>query len=236
METFTDFTDISNFIKKNRFNCLEIGGPTLLFGDNYPYTIYNSFNEIDNLNLYDLKDSFISIKTSNENRMYNTIYSDRSHIDKKYDIVISSHVLEHMANPIKNLNSYKNLLNDNTNSYILTILPNKSQFWDSIRPTTEITHIINDFINNVYEDDKTHEEENLSVNHPYKTSIDHPDKPANISYEDMVKNNSNYRIMHHHCFDLQLCIQLHEYSNFETIVCFIPPNDPLQIIYFGRSA
>ena len=214
-------------------NCLEIGGPTLLFGKDFPYTIYNLFNEIDNINLYNLKDSFITIKTSNDNNIYTDIYTNISDIEKKYNILISSHVIEHMANPIKILKNLSNLLDNE--SYILTILPNKSQFWDKIRETTKIEHIINDFITNVGEDDKTHEEENLLVEHPYKISINHPDKPKNISYEYMVKNNINYRIIHHHCFDLNLCIQLHEYLNFETLSCFIPPNDPLQIIYFGKK-
>lgn len=227
------FSDIINIIQKMHMNCLEIGGPTLLFTDTYPYTIYNLFNCIDNINLYDLNNSFISIKTSNYNKLFKNIYKQISEIDKKYDIIVSSHCIEHMANPIKTLNSFKKLLNKN--SYILSILPNKSEFWDYIRPTTTIEHIIQDYLNDIEEDDHTHEEENLLVNHPYKLDNNHPDKPVNISYEEMVRNNINYRIMHHHCFDLNLCIQLHEYLNFKTLACFIPANDSLQIIYFGYN-
>lgn len=229
------FSDISNFIKSNSMNCLEIGGPTLLFTNDYPFPIYNLFNKIDNINLYDMKDSFTTIKTSVNNSIYNTTYSDISQIDNRYDILISSHCIEHVANPIKFLNDYKKILNNDSDSYILTFLPNKSEFWDSIRDTTTIDHLISDFLNNTEEDDKTHKDENLLVNHPYKINVNHPDKPSNISYEEMVENNVNYRIMHHHCFDLNLCVQLHEYLNFETLACFIPSYDKLQIIYLGRK-
>lgn len=227
------FSDITQYIRGKSMNCLEIGGPTLLFTDRYPYTVYNLFNTIDNINLYNLSDSFITIKNNNDNKIFTNTYTQLSEIDKKYDIIISSHCIEHMANPIKILKSFKKLLNKR--SYILSFLPNKSEFWDSIRPTTSIEHIIQDYINNIDEDDNTHEEENLSVNHPYKIDNNHPDKPVNISYEEMVKNNINYRLMHHHCFDLNLCIQLHEYLNFKTLACFISPNDSLQIIYFGYN-
>jgi len=228
-----DISGIQTYIKYNCSSCLEIGGPTLLFTSCYPYHIYNLFNEIDNFNLYNLKDSFISIKSSNDNNIYNNMYTELSQINKKYDILISSHCIEHMANPIKTLNMYKTLLKDT--SYILTILPNKSEFWDSIRPTTTMKHLIQDYISNIEENDNTHEEENLAVAHPYKINCNHPDKPNNISYEEMIKNNVNYRLMHHHCFDLQLCIDFHEYLNFETMACFVPSDDKLQIIYFGRK-
>ena len=147
--------------------------------------------------------------------------------------MISSHCIEHMANPLKSLSELKYLLKDD--SYILTILPNKSVFWDSVRPTTTIEHLIQDFENNTKEDDKTHEVENLIVDHPYKLNPTHPDKPSHISYEYMVKHNVDYRIMHHHCFDLNLTVQMHEYLNFTTLACFIHPDDKLQIIYLGKN-
>ena len=139
------FNDIQKYIKNKK--CLEIGGPTLLFTDKYPYTIYNLFNIIDNLNLYELKDSFITIKTNPDNIIYNKLYSDILQIKEKYDILISSHCIEHIANPIKYLKKMQEFLNDD--SYILTILPNKSVFWDYVRPTTTIEHLIQDFINNI---------------------------------------------------------------------------------------
>jgi len=225
------FPDIIRILETKLMNCLEIGGPTILFKENSSYPIYNLFNSIDNINLYELTDSFISIKSDNDNKLYRNIFNQLKEINKTYDIIVSSHVIEHMANPIAILNNYKKLLNNK--SYILSILPNKTEFWDRVRPTTTIEHIIQDYINNTDEDDKTHEEENLIVNHPYKIDKNHSDKPNNISYEEMIKNNINYRLMHHHCFDINLCIQLHEYLNFKTIACFVPPNDKLQIIYFG---
>ena len=62
----------------------------------------------------------------------------------------------------------------------------------------------------------------------------HPDKPNDITFKEMCENNINYRTMHHHCFDLNLVKELHEYLGFETINCFCPEYDKLQLIYFGR--
>lgn len=42
--------------------------------------------------------------------------------------------------------------------------------------------------------------------------------------------------MHHHCFDLQLVQQLHEHCGFNTVYCFNPKYDILQLIYFGQIA
>jgi SAM-dependent methyltransferase len=226
-----EFDKIKEIIKQNNPVAIEIAGPTLLFTKEYNFYIYDIFSNIDNINLYDLNDSYQFTKNSENNKIYNNTYNYISEIKKKYDIIINSHLIEHMANPIKILNEYKTILKNE--SYILSFVPNKMVFWDSIRETTTFNHILDDFKNDVGEDDPTHIEENLSVNHPFKLMLEHPDRP-NGTFEDLCKNNINHRIMHHHCFDQNLVMELHEYIGFQTISCFVSPIDNLQIIYFGK--
>jgi SAM-dependent methyltransferase len=226
-----DYNNIINTIKNEKLNALEIAGPTLLFTKDYKFSIYDIFPNIDNINLYNLKDSYKFTKNSDNNKLYNNTYSDIKDIKKEYNIIINSHVIEHMANPINTLNEYKKVLSKN--GYILSFIPNKSVFWDKTRETTSFEHLLNDFTSNKEEDDDTHVEENLSVEHPFKLMNEHPDRP-NGTFEDLCNNNVNNRIMHHHCFDLDLVKKLHEHIGFETIQCFNPTYDNLQLIYFGK--
>jgi hypothetical protein len=146
-----------------------------------------------------------------------------NNIDKKYDLILSSHQIEHLANPIKTLLLYKKLLN--INGYILSIIPNKNMFWDINREYTTIEHMLNDYNNNIGEDDKTHLYENLNTSQ-YKSSEDLTSK-AYVNYKT--------RVMHHHCFNDELVKNMFEYVGFETLYCFVFDKDPLQIIYFGKK-
>ena len=139
-----------------------------------------------------------------------------------FDAIISSHVIEHIANPIKFIQNAKTKLN--TNGFILSILPNKDCCWDHIREHTTYEHILNDYISNIQEDDLTHLHENLKTNHPWKS------KP---NYLDIFTNNFDNRGLHHHCFNPEVTKKMHEYCGFKTLYCNYLSNDLLQLVYFG---
>ncbi len=220
-------------INKPDFIALEVGGPTILFKEGSLFHLYDILEHLDSLNLYDLQNSFITIKS--DNCIFSDIFNKIEDIDKKYDVIISSHLIEHIANPINFLNSLTKLLKPG--GHIISFIPNKVAFWDKVRDTTTMSHLIQDFENNVTECDKTHTQENLNIlDHPYKLNPNHPDIAPNTTYEYMCNMNENYRIMHHHCFDLQLVQQLHEHCGFNTVYCFNPKYDILQLIYFGQIA
>lgn len=237
-----NFINIRDYIKTyTNQSALEIGGPTLLFNRDYYnnsvnleayFELYSLFKEIDSINLYDIS-GFFTVKHSDKNSIFRNKYSCFEKVPKnKYDYLLSSHTLEHIANPIKFLKQYITVLKKG--GYIITFLPNKNVYWDNIRNFTSFDHIIDDYKNDIREDDKTHVNENLIVNHPYKLNPNHPDKPNMITWEEMCNNNEKYRVMHHHCFNIETCIKIHEYVGFETITCFISSGDPLQLIYFGK--
>lgn len=211
---------------------IEIGGPTELFySPSQVFHCYPFFLSIDNIN----NPNFHFPNNSDEKgkKIFKTIYNLESNqitketIPGTYDIVISSHTIEHMANPIQFLLKSKLLLREN--GYILTVLPNKPCFWDKVRETTPIEHLIQDYFTNTTEDDLTHLEENINVDCPIKLQ-------QGCEYWEMLcKNNHLSRVLHHHCFEKENTQAMHEFAGYKTIFCEVYEKEPLQILYFGQK-
>ena len=124
--------------------------------------------------------------------------------DNKYDFVISSNVLEHIANPLKALHEFKRVIKKN--GYIAIIVPYYKHTFDFKRSVTTIEHIKEDFINNVGEDDLTHLKEVVDLTD--ESDISHNAQPnPNFNkkeFEEYCKNNFHNRGMHHHVYDVDL--------------------------------
>lgn len=63
--------------------------------------------------------------------------------DKSLDFVISSHCIEHLANPIGALLEWKRILSDN--GLLILVIPDKERTFDHKRPVTTISHLIDDY-------------------------------------------------------------------------------------------
>jgi SAM-dependent methyltransferase len=207
--------EIQNFL--NDKSVLEIGGPSRLLN-----FIYEKVKLLDILNYATSME-----KHSQVGNAYGTVYLGDAteecsfkQIDKKYDVIITSHTLEHIANPIKALNIWKNLLN--RDGVIINILPNKNHCWDRNREFTPFRHIVKDFLENISENDLTHLEESSCM---LET------KPT---YYQEVGSDNKYRVIHHHCFNETTLKQMHEFNSmFYTKHCYIAKDDNLQLIYVG---
>ena len=75
--------------------------------------------------------------------------------DSSYECVLACHCLEHIANPLRALAEWKRVLKDE--GLLLLILPHKDGAFDWRRPTTTLTHMIEDYENAVGEEDLTHD-------------------------------------------------------------------------------
>lgn len=220
-------------IYKNNFNIftnangIEIGGPSDIFKKSGAIPIYELVANIDNINFSD-KTFWGEISSGNNfkyndqkhnGKQYITDATDLSMIgDNMYDFLLSSHVLEHIANPIKALYEWRRVIKKD--GYILIILPSMNHTFDWKRNLTELSHIINDYENNMQENDDTHFEEIIKMHDVERdTTVS--------SYEEHVrrtKDNFNSRIVHHHTFNMNLLISLLEYCTFEIIdTQFIAP-------------
>lgn len=209
--------DESMFIGKK---VLEIGGPSSLLSNWYPL-----FDSISFLNLpQSMGVHHQSAAPRNTAGVFHGDASDRevfanNHLLENFDLVISSHTLEHFANPIKALFEWKSALK--RGGTIVTIVPNKDMCWDNVRAYTTFDHIIDDFSNCVTESDMTH---------VHEASCMIQSRPS--YYSDVGEFNAT-RVIHHHVFSVEVLTKCHEHCGFFTKSCFIDPRDKLQMIYIG---
>ena len=133
-----------------------------------------------------------------------------------YDFIISCHMLEHSANPIKVLKEWQRILKEE--GIMLIILPHKEATFDHKRPVTTLAHMIADFEKNVGEDDLTHLNEIILL-HDIEADgfLEKKGEERKIEFKNRATNNYENRMIHHHVFDTNAAIQLIEYTGLEII-------------------
>ena len=148
---------------------LEIGGPSEIFQGWYrPLRLYNKIGSLDNCDFSrsnawsSHSDSF---RFSRFRRPGRTILCDGSNLvgveNGSYDFALSSHNLEHFANPVKALREWQRVLRPGGS--LILVLPHYAKTFDHRRTPTTVAHMIEDFEKNTQEDDLSHLEEILSV-------------------------------------------------------------------------
>ena len=118
--------------------------------------------------------------------------------DDHYDIVLSSHVLEHIANPFKALLEWIRILR--SGGWLMTIVPWKERTFDHKRKVDRMEHLINDYLNHTTEADLSHLEEIISL---HDFARDPPAMHGEFLRERSQKNLEN-RGLHHHVYDEEL--------------------------------
>jgi SAM-dependent methyltransferase len=193
---------------------LEIGGPTDLFKGwrtpsrchwfLAPLPIYDRVGSLDNCNFSD--------KTiwGNHNRTYRfsslrppgkVIIAEGTDISavpsSTYDFVLSSHNLEHFANPVKALKEWKRITRPH--GALILVLPHYQKTFDHRRTPTPVEHMLDDYARNTGEDDTTHVAEVVQL---HDLSIDGFLKTGTLEeFQARCENNLSNRMMHHHVFD-----------------------------------
>jgi SAM-dependent methyltransferase len=213
---------------------LEIGGPSkYIFGQLVP--IYHYASQVDNCNFATktiweasvVEGRTFAFSSEREPGMqYVCDASNLSHIpDHSYDFVMSSHVIEHIANPIRALNEWRRTLKPGGTA--IFVVPHRNYTFDRRRPLTTLQHMIEDFERSVGEDDQTHLEETLGL-------IDY----AMIPYDReqlaaLGRDVINTRALHHHTFNEHSFCELLTQVGFDILhVAFEPPH---QIIAIAKT-
>lgn len=191
---------ISHFREKEG---IEIGGPTSLFGEKEIFPVYKACKEIDGCNYASvtvwegkIQDSAYRYQGAVLGTQYIGEATEVASLvnGKRYDFVISSNCLEHVANPVKALRSWLEILKEG--GVLLLIVPNKKNNFDRRRPDTPFEHLMQDYEHEVTEDDNTHYEEILAL---HDLSLDSGVKDAE-SFKKRCLNNKENRCFHHHVF------------------------------------
>lgn len=213
---------------------LEIGGPSPMFRNEGFAPLYKVIKSLDGCNF---SNSTIWEGTIESGETY-TYYqnktgtqyiseaSDLSQIpNSKYDFVISSNCLEHVANPLKAIEEWVRVTKKG--GLLFVALPNQEHNFDHKRTVTPFSHLLSDYQNNMGEDDLTHLEEILEL-HDLKM-----DKPAgNLEqFRERSLNNFENRALHHHVYDVALLKEIFSHFNLE----ILQTNKGLDHIILGRK-
>ncbi len=212
---------------------IEFGGPTELFyHPMHRMKLYPYIRSLDGCNIFEnnfFQNNLSSVFTYYKNKTgecFNVDTADTESlkkITKKYDFILSSHHIEHIANPIKAITAWKEILRPS--GYVLAIIPHKEHTFDKMRPLTALDHIITDYNNNTKEDDQTHIKEQLALQDWSMCGMK--------DFENLSKRNLETRVVHHHCFNPELVKSMFEYSGYKTIQCYYIGNG--NIVYLGQK-
>jgi SAM-dependent methyltransferase len=199
---------------------LEIGGPSRIFNNEEGRFIplYNNVKELSNINFSfqtiwenEITEGETFSYGNRRGKQYVLEASDLNIIkDNTFDGLVSSHCLEHTANPIKVIFEWKRVIKNS--GHILILLPNKKYTFDHKRPDTTFEHLLSDYTNQVTEEDLTHLEEIIEL-HDRQRDIEIPDK----DFKERSLNNFKNRCFHHHVFNDNLMIEIAKYTDLELI-------------------
>jgi SAM-dependent methyltransferase len=133
---------------------------------------------------------------------------------ESYEFVVSSHVIEHLSNPIKSVMEMKRVLI--TNGFIILVAPHKEATFDRKRTVTSLKHLIDDYKDNIKEGDLSHLDLKEIISQ-YDFKLD----PGVNGRDDFIKRteqNMKNRALHQHVFITETIIQLLDYCNLEIVL------------------
>jgi predicted SAM-dependent methyltransferase len=181
---------------------LEIGGPSKgIFGELVP--TYRYAARVDNCNfapntIWETSltegENFLFSHRRRPGMQYICDASDLSRIpDETYDFVMSSHVIEHIANPIRALKEWRRILKPD--GAAIFVVPHRDYGFDHRRPLTTLQHMLDDYERSTGDDDQTHLQETLDL---VDYSMMGSDREKLMALgRDVLKT----RVLHHHTFN-----------------------------------
>jgi SAM-dependent methyltransferase len=198
--------------------CLEIGGPSPLFARNGPLPLYPLAETIDNCTFAqttlwqaDVREgrTFSYDAERRPGRQFIAEATDLTGIaDGTYAVVLASHVIEHVANPLRALSEWARVLQED--GTLVLVVPHRETTFDHSRPLTTIDHLIEDFERDVDEDDPTHVAEFVAL-------LDLDRDPERRTREELATLAADVlatRFVHHHVFDTRLVVAMLDRAGF----------------------
>jgi SAM-dependent methyltransferase len=200
---------------------LEIGGPSEIFNDEGFLPVYSALKGVDNC-LFSTRTiwtgevqigrCFHYLWDRDPGTQFICEATDlRSIPDSSYGLVLASHCLEHVANPLRALEEWRRVLVKD--GFLLLILPHKDGTFDWRRPVTQLSHMIQDYETNIGENDLTHLPEILAL-HDLGMG---PPAGSPEQFKQRCLENSLNRAMHHHVFNTPAAVRLINQAGFQLI-------------------
>jgi len=210
---------------------LEIGGPSNIFSEKSILPVYDVVRTIDNCNFSNLTVWEGAIQEGrtyrfSKNKTGQQFICEGTELDflenESYDFVLSSHVLEHMGNPLKALYEWERVLKNH--GLLLLCAPDKDKTFDHRRPTTSLDHLIEDYRKNTDEHDSNHLSEILEL---HDLSMD-PGAGTREEFVGRSRQNYENRCLHHHVFTLESLVKAISYVGFNVLMA--TPHPPYHIV------
>jgi len=215
---------------------LEIGGPSKIFSNTDIIPVYEIAATIDGCNFSTNTVWEGTLKEGNnyefqqnkpKGKQFICEGNDLNKIENnQYDFVLSSHSLEHFANPLKAIAEWKRVLKND--GLMIIVLPHPKFTFDNKRAITKFSHLLEDYKKDIQENDLTHLEEVVEM-HDYSMTPDIVDK--DFMKARSLKNYEN-RCLHHHVFDVALMKEI--FQHFEIELLSSDFEKPFHLIVYGR--
>ena len=135
--------------------------------------------------------------------------------DKSFSFIVSEHVLEHIANPLKVLKECIRVLK--AGGKLFLFLPHMERTNDSHRKVTTLEHLIDDYNKDVPLDDQTH------VDDWFRNVVKKGLMPLHYSHltkKDLLKTGS----IHHHVWTEKQLIEIMDYLALK--ICYVNAKVP----------
>ncbi len=200
---------------------LEIGGPSRVFGRRGELPVYPIVKGLDGCNFSTHTVWEGEIAAGNSYRydparppghQYISEASDLGPVpSESYDFVLSSHSLEHLANPLKAVGEWTRVLKKN--GILLIIVPDPRHTFDHRRHVTPFAHLLEDYANGTDEHDLTHLEEILSLHDLARDPL----AGDRAAFRQRSLQNFENRCLHHHVFDAALVGQVLGYHHVDVM-------------------
>jgi predicted SAM-dependent methyltransferase len=184
---------------------LEIGGPSSIFRDTGELPLYRHAAGLDNC-VFSTETIWEGRRAEGQTYAYHPRKSDgfnfireatdlRGIADHAYDFILSSHSLEHTANPVKALKEWTRVVKPR--GAVIIVLPDYRRTFDWRRKPTPLEHMMADYQRGTDERDLSHLAEILEL---HDLSLDRAAGNKTSFHQRSLKNFDN-RCLHHHVFD-----------------------------------
>jgi SAM-dependent methyltransferase len=216
---------------------LEVGGPSGIFSCRGCIPVYSLADNLDNCNFSRstvwegvIKEgrSFVFNKRKFSGQQFIAEAGNLGFApDNTYDFLLSSHCIEHLANPLQGLREWMRVLK--SSGVLVLVIPHKDKTFDARRSVTALEHLIQDDLAQQLETDMTHFDEVLMTH----SLGEHPsDLEMEALRQRMLANHTN-RCMHHHVFDVQAAIEMINYMKLQ--ILDVELFDPFHIVILARK-
>jgi SAM-dependent methyltransferase len=188
-------------------DALEIGGPSALFSARGRFPLYPRLATLDTCNY---ASSTVWNRTTPDTpdtraaaRAFIAEARDLAGVpDGGYELLLASHVIEHLANPLGALRAWRRTLKPT--GELLLIIPHREGTFDHRRPVTTLDHLRADAAADTNEDDETHLAESLALTDLAR----HPCGTTSAEFRALCTDNLRSRVVHHHVFDARAAVSM----------------------------